>query len=91
MPSSMLLLTILLAGTLVTAARGHTAHCSCLTDEDTKDLVESFTIVAAERPDYEEVAAQISTNNFTSISDSVNFVDGIPASLSVPVGLSFRD
>lgn len=52
--------------------------CHCLTDSDTSNLVAGFTTIAAEHAGYEEVAAQILVDNFTSISDSVNFVDGIP-------------
>ncbi|KAK5132776.1 hypothetical protein LTR08_008661 [Meristemomyces frigidus] len=45
---------------------------------DKEGYPNGFTIVAAEHPGYEAVAAQILTDNFTSISDSVNFVDTIP-------------
>ncbi|KAK6388583.1 hypothetical protein LTR65_007739 [Meristemomyces frigidus] len=59
-------------------ARGARKPCFCLTDSDASDLVAGFTTIAAEHTGYEGVADQILVDNFTSISDSVNFVDGIP-------------
>ncbi|KAK5119479.1 hypothetical protein LTR85_007579 [Meristemomyces frigidus] len=48
------------------------------TNYETSNLVAGFRNIAAEHAGYEEVAAQILVDNFTSISDSVNLVDGIP-------------
>jgi len=66
------------------AAIAHTSSppsyksCSCLTDAEASTLVAAMSTVAAEHPGYKDVAAKYIADNFVSIGDSINFVDGIP-------------
>ena len=73
---------ILAASAFAACAFGHPQKhpCHCLTDAETSDLINGFKIVAAIAPGYEAVAQQIIAEDFVSISDGVNFVDGIPVS-----------
>ena len=55
-----------------------TESIKCLTDNEAHSIVADFAIIASEAPGYVKVAKQRLTPDFTSITDSVNFVDGIP-------------
>ena len=54
--------------------------CVCLTDAEAADFVANFTIIAAKQDGYKEVTNYTLAEDFTSTSDGVNFVDGIPVS-----------
>ena len=53
---------------------------NCLTDAKVTSLIADFTTNAAEHTDYKGVTKRVLTSDFTSISGSVNFADGIPVS-----------
>lgn len=55
-------------------------NCVCLTDAEAANFVANFTIIAAKQEGYEEITNYTLAENFTSTSDGVNFVDGIPVS-----------
>lgn len=52
----------------------------CLTDKEAKQFVDDFTIIASARKGYKKLAEKVMDPGFVSITDSVNFVDGIPVS-----------
>lgn len=56
-------------------------EASCLTGDEVNRFVEGFRDILLSRSS-EEQAAQILTDDFMSTSDSVNFVQQIPVSLS---------
>lgn len=62
---------------------------SCLTDAETDALVDDFRTIASIAPGYIKAAKRTLTNDFTSISDGVNFADQIPVSLT-PSEFTFR-
>jgi hypothetical protein len=62
------------------AAATATESFACLTDDEANKIVADFAIIAYEQPGYVKVAKQLLTPDFTSITDSVNFVEGIPVS-----------
>ncbi|KAK3628162.1 hypothetical protein LTR56_018774 [Elasticomyces elasticus] len=57
--------------------------CACLTDAETSYLVNGFRVVSTESTGYEALANKILAVNFTSISDGINFVDGVPLNTTI--------
>ena len=55
---------------------------NCITDAEARSIVADFAVIASEQPGYVNVAKKLLTSDFISISDSVNFADGIPVSTS---------
>ena len=51
---------------------------TCLTDAEAQTLVDDFRTIAAKGSGYKEAAKRALTDDFNSISDSVNFADQIP-------------
>lgn len=54
---------------------------ACLSDDDVNRLVQGFKAIISQNPVNQTLAAETIADNFTSISDSVNYVDQIPVRL----------
>jgi hypothetical protein len=59
-----------------------TESFACLTDGEALNIVADFAIIASDQPGSVKVAKHRLAADFTSITYSVNFVDGIPVSVS---------
>ena len=78
MPSRLLYSSSLLVLLNLVASVFGEESFTCLTDAEARGFVADFKTIAAEHSGYQKVAKRILADDFTSISDSVNFADEIP-------------
>lgn len=74
-----------LAFMAIATASNEAKSKACLSDDDVSRLVQGFKAIISQNPVNQTLAAETIADNFTSISDSVNYVDQIPVRLGISV------
>lgn len=70
-----------LASLAIATASDEATTNACLREDDVTRLVQGFKAIISQNPVNQTLAAETIADNFTSISDSVNYVDQIPVRL----------